>query len=98
MESRIANVQILGIDDEHAMAQLRTSITIAREWSRFLLDDESIAEQDRVRAVLRLNERVFRKCDGDLHFRQLFAERGIDPFDAVLVDDDRLPDALRDRR
>ena len=76
MESRIANVQILRIDDEHAMAQLRTSITIARGWSRFLLDDESIAERDRVRAVLRLNERVFRKCDGDTHFRQLFAVRG----------------------
>lgn len=98
MESRIANVQILGIDDEHAMAQLRTSITIAREWSRFLLDDESIAERDRVRAVLRLNERVFRNCVGELRFRQLFAEHGIDPFDAVLVDDERLPGQFRHRR
>jgi hypothetical protein len=44
--------------------------------------------------VLRLNERIFRKCDGDLHFRQLFAARGVDPFDGVLVDDDRLPDAF----
>ncbi len=42
MESRIANVQILGIDDAHALAQLRTSIVIAREWSRFLLADCSI--------------------------------------------------------
>ncbi len=98
MESRIANVQILGIDDAHAMAQLRTSITIAREWSRFLLDNESIAEPDRVRAVLRLNERVFRKCVGELRFRQLFAERGIDPFEAVLVDDHRLPEQFRQRR
>ncbi|MHB8693816.1 MAG: hypothetical protein ACYDHH_21470 [Solirubrobacteraceae bacterium] len=98
MESRIANVQILKIGDEHAIAQLRTSIAIAREWSRFLLGADSVPERDRVRAVLRLNERIFRKCDGDLHFRQLFAERGIDPFDAVLVDDSRLPDAFRSRR
>jgi hypothetical protein len=80
------------------MAQLRTSIAIAREWSRFLLHDESITERDRVRAVLRLNERVFRKCVGEHRFRQLFAERGIDPFDAVLVDDDRLPEQFRHRR
>jgi hypothetical protein len=61
MESRIANVQILGIDDAHTLAQLRTSIAIAREWSRFLLADCSISERDRVRGVLRLNERIFRK-------------------------------------
>lgn len=98
LESRIANIQILGNDDPHAMAQLRMSITIAREWSRFLLDDESIAERDRVRAVLRLNERVFRKCVGDHRLRQLFAERGIDPFDAVLADDDRITEQFRHRR
>ena len=62
MESRIANVQILGIDDAHAMAQLRTSIAISREWSRFLLADDSIPERDRVRGVLRLNERIFRSA------------------------------------
>jgi hypothetical protein len=98
MESRIANVQILGIDDVHALAQLRTSIAIAREWSRFLLADCSISGHDRVRGVLRLNERIFRKCVRDLHFRQLFADRGIDPFDAVLADDDQLPSAFRERR
>lgn len=98
MESRIANVQILGIDDVHALAQLETSIAIAREWSRFLLADRSISERDRVRGVLRLNERIFRKCVRDVHFRRLFADRGIDPFDAVLADDDRLPSAFRDRR
>jgi hypothetical protein len=47
---------------------------------------------------LRLNERIFRKCVRDVHFRQLFADRGIDPFDAVLADDDRLPPAFRERR
>jgi hypothetical protein len=97
MESRIYNVQILRHDGDHAMGQLRASIVIAREWSRFLLADESRPERERVRAVLRLNERIFRKCLSDLHFRGLF-ERGINPFVAVLVDDDRLPQAFRERR
>jgi hypothetical protein len=80
------------------MSQLHASIASARGWSRFLLDDESIAKPERARAVLRLNERIFRKSVGDLHFRRLFAERGSDPFDAVVVDDERLPDAFRSQR
>jgi hypothetical protein len=98
MESRVYNVQILRRDDDHAMGQLSASIVIAREWSRFLLGDDSRPERDRVRAVLRLNERIFRKCLRDLHFRGLFIERGIDPFEAVLSDDDRLPAPFRERR
>jgi hypothetical protein len=98
MESRICNVQILGIDDDHAMAQLRASIEIAREWSRLLLGDESVLERDRVRAVLRINERIFRKCVGDLHFRAVYEQRGIDPFDAVIAEHDRLPAQFRERR
>lgn len=34
----------------------------------------------------------------DLHFRALFAEHGVNPFEAVLADDDRLPGAFRERR
>lgn len=98
MESRIYNVQILRHDDDHAIAQLRASIAIAREWSRLLLGDESIPESDRVRAVLRLNERIFRRCLDDLHFRALYRDRAIDPFAAVLEDDARLPDAFRQTR
>lgn len=90
MESRICNVQILGIDDDHAMGQLRTSIVIARKWSRLLLGDKSLPEHDRVRAVLRLNERIFRSCIAETNFVALYAQRGIDPFDAV-INDDRLP-------
>lgn len=62
------------------------------------MDDQSLPEHDRVRAVLRLNERIFRKCAGDSRFRALFAEHSIDPFDAVLVDDERLPEQFRHRR
>lgn len=98
MESCVYNAQILGRVDEVALRKLAASIIAAREWSRRLLGDGSIPERDRVRAVLRLNERIFRKCDGDLHFRQLFAARRVDPFDAVLVDDDRLPDAFTHTR
>ncbi|MGH3263377.1 MAG: hypothetical protein ACRDNS_15445 [Trebonia sp.] len=98
MESCVYNVQILGRVDDVAIRKLSASILAARAWSRLLLGDESIPERQRVRAVLGLNERIFRKCHGDFRFRVLFAERGVDPFDAVLVDDDRLPERFRDRR
>lgn len=98
MESRVYNVQILKQHDAHAMSQLRASIDIAREWSRRLLGDESVPGRDRVRAVLRLNERIFRKCLGDLHFRGIYRDHGVDPFDAVLADDERVPDTFRQRR
>jgi len=97
MESRICNVQILGIDDDHAMAQLRASIEIAREWSRLLLGDESLPAHDRVGAVLHINEQIFRRCVGNTNLVALHAQRGIDPFDPVL-NDDRLPEAFRHRR
>jgi hypothetical protein len=67
-------------------------------WSRFLLNDSSQPDGDRIRAVLRINERIFRKCSADLHFRAIYLERGVDPFEAVLTDDDRLPEAFRQRR
>jgi hypothetical protein len=98
MESRVYNVQILGHQGQQAMRQLDASIICAREWSRFLLDDGPRAERERIRGVLRLNERIFRKCVADLHFRALYAERGVDPFEAVLSDDDRLPAQFRERR
>jgi len=98
MESRVYAVQILGRDDRQAMRQLDASIFCAREWSRSLLDDEARPVSERVRAVLRLNERIFRLCAGNLHFRALHRDRGVDPFDAVLADDVRLPEAFLDTR
>lgn len=80
------------------MSQLTASIEIAREWSRRLLGDESVPQRDRVRAVLRLNERIFRRCLGDLHFLGIYRDHGVGPFDAVIADDERLPDAFRQRR
>jgi hypothetical protein len=62
MASRVMNLIILGKTQSLAMRQLRASILCARLWSRFILDDEALPLKDRVRAVLRINERSFRRC------------------------------------
>ena len=93
MESRIYNAQILGKTDRLAMRQLEASIICAREWSRWMLDEES--SQKRVRAVLRINERIFRRCMGDMHFRGAEVGLGVDPFKSVLADHPALPAAFR---
>jgi hypothetical protein len=49
------------------------------------------------RVVLNLNERIFRKCRSDESFLALYRRHGIDPFDAVFLDD-RLPRQFRDTR
>ena len=97
MESRVHNVVRLGTTGEIAMTQLRRSIACSREWSRYLLTDESTSKARRVRAVLALNERVFRKSLRSQAFRRLALEHEIKPFEAVLVDG-RLPDKFRERR
>jgi hypothetical protein len=89
MESRIYNAQVLSKTDALAVRQLQASILRAREWSRYLLDDDPSPE--RVRAVLRVNERVFRKCIHDLHFRAAEIDLDVDPFRAVLAEHEALP-------
>jgi hypothetical protein len=96
MESRIYNAQILRKADELAMRQLAVSVVCAREWSRYLLDDDPSPE--RSRTVLRINERIFRKCLRDMHFRAAELTVGIDPFEAVLVEHPALPAQFRERR
>jgi hypothetical protein len=96
MESRIYNAQILHKADELAMRQLAVSIVCTREWSRYLLDDDPSPE--RARAVLRINERIFRKCTRDMHFRAADLGVDIDPFEAVLVEHSALPAQFRERR
>lgn len=98
MESRIYNAQVLGKTGALAMRQLRASIACAREWSRFLLDEDPSRLAERVRAVLRINERVFRKSIKDQHFRSAALDLGVEPFDALLAGDDRLPSQFRERR
>jgi hypothetical protein len=97
MESRVYNTIELARDDSLGLDQLEVSIPIARRWSESLLDDESIEERDRQRAVLRLNERVFKKASEDRCFLKVYRRFAIDPFAAVL-DDDRLPEGFRAKR
>lgn len=96
MESRIYNAQVLGKTDTLAMRQLQASILCAREWSRYLLNDDPSPE--RVRAVLRINERIFRKCRHDLHFREAQTGLGVEPFQAVLAEHEALPPRFQDTR
>jgi hypothetical protein len=97
MESRIYNTVELDRDDELGLGQLKVSIPIARRWSKNLLGNKAINERQRQRAVLDLNERIFEKCCEDRCFLAVRAQHGLDPFDAVLVDE-RLPQAFRDKR
>lgn len=96
MESRVYNAHILGKTDALATRQLEASIACARAWSRLLLDDDP--SHERVRAVLRLNERIFRKCLRDIHFRAIAHSPGIDPFEAVLAEHPALPAPFREQR
>jgi hypothetical protein len=97
MESRIYNTIELQRDDPLALDQLRVSGPVARRWSEAILDDEALDPDQGVRAVLSLNERIFKKCCDDWCFRAVYERRGIDPFHAVLLDP-RLPQAFQDRR
>ena len=71
MESRVYNVVDLRQAGRIAMDQFRRSVVCAKEFSRLLLDDEGVSEAERIRAVLRLNERIYRKCLKDRAFRQV---------------------------
>lgn len=96
MESRIYNADVLGKTDALAVRQLQASVLCAREWSRYLLDDDPSPE--RVRAVLRINERIFRKCMHDLHFRAAETNLDVHPFQAVLAEHEALPPRFHDTR
>jgi hypothetical protein len=87
LESRANNVSRLpGYRTPHGLKQLRASVECAREFSKDLLADE------RVRDVLRLNERIFRFAlrDGGL---DVWVRDGVSVMDAVLRDP-RLPEAF----
>jgi hypothetical protein len=98
MESRVLNVVGLRKTQPLAIRQLRASILCARLWSKFILDNDELPLEDRVRAVLRINERIFRRCHKEKPFRDVVLDHQADPFGAVLADDPRLPDKFRERR
>lgn len=77
MESRVHNVIGLGQDRAQALGQLRAAIECAGAFSRLILDAEEPGPVVRRRAVLKLNERIYR-FSRQPHARRLFRERGID--------------------
>jgi hypothetical protein len=98
MESRVVNAITLKKTQPLALRQLRVSVICSRLWSQVLLDSEELPEEKRVRAVLNINERIFRKCIKDRRFRDVLLDNGVDPFAAVLVDHPLLPDCFREQR
>jgi hypothetical protein len=98
MESRVHNVIGLAAayDTEQGRKQLRASILCAREFLRDVLDGRMDAA-DPERAVMKMNERVFRFSTRDRHAKELYRSRGIDPA-KVMLDDERLPAAFRSKR
>jgi len=93
MESRVHNAMALpGYDSPAALKQLRLSVICAREFIRDLV------ASGRIRVTLTLNERIFTFCLKDRDGREVDAKHGVDPFGAVLADDNRLPALFRETR
>jgi hypothetical protein len=98
MESRVHNVVGLAssYNTEQGRKQLRASILCAREFLLDVLDGRMDAD-DPVRAVVKLNERVFRFATRDRDAKELYRAHGVDSADAIVVDD-RLPIAFLSKR
>ncbi len=93
MESRVHNAMTLpGYDSPAALKQLRLSVICAREFIR------DMVASDRIRVALTLNERILTFCLKDRDGRLVDARHGVDPFDAVVGDDQRLPARFRETR
>jgi len=97
MESRVHNVIGLGQDRAQAIEQLRAAIECAGAFTRLVLDADEPGPVVRRRAVLKLNERIYRFSRRP-PARRLFRERGIDTFDAVVSDHPGLPRKFREVR
>lgn len=95
MQSRVHNVIGLRQQDRHALRQLRVSIPCAREFLRSLLDAEDVDITQRRRRAMAWNQRIYRFARSDNDARALYRELSIDPFDAVLSDDERLSERFR---
>jgi hypothetical protein len=91
LQSRVANVAALpGGDRPQGLDQLRASIACCRGFTRTVLSNFG------QRPALKLNEEAFRIARS-MHGRRVLERHGIDPFEAVLVDE-RLPEKFRSRR
>lgn len=97
MESRVHNVIGLRQDRAQAIEQLSAAIECAGAFSRLILDAHDPGPVIRRRAVLKLNERIYRFSRRP-RARRLFRERGIDTFAAVVADHPALPRKFREVR
>lgn len=98
MESRVINTTVLHTTAPLSIRQLAVSVLCAREWSSYLLDSDELPQEKRVKAVLKLNERIFKRCMGDRRFRDVLYDHNINPFQAVLAEHPLLPERFRERR
>lgn len=96
LQSRTYNVMKLDRDSELSLDQLRASIACTRAYSRELLG--ALPSSDASKEVLAINERIARQAHKNREWLALPSRHpGIDPFDAVLLDQ-RLPEGFRERR
>jgi hypothetical protein len=99
LESRVSNtVGLPQYQSPHGLHQARAAVVCAREFLREVLDDAGPEPGQRVRAVLKLNQRIFRFATEDRLGREAAPKFGIEPFDAVVADDNRLPERFRTTR
>jgi hypothetical protein len=87
LQSRVHNVIGLHLDHPHGLHQLDVAIPCAREFLRMLLCEGSVELAARQRRVMAWNNVLYRFAKSDRDAQALYRERGIDPFDAVLVDE-----------
>jgi hypothetical protein len=85
-EARVTNLVDASYRTEHALAQLRTSIVCCREFTRDVLHDKGWHDASA------LIERTFDFCRDKREARSAKNTYGIDPFEAVLHDDPKLPE------
>jgi hypothetical protein len=97
MESRIHNVVGLAQRSPQALRQARAAIECAHAFSRYILDSGEVGPATRRRAVLKLNERIYRFCRQPIA-RQFIQHTALDPFDAILADHPALPEKFRTMR
>jgi hypothetical protein len=87
MQSRVHNVIGLRQRSRHSLRQLRVSIPCTREFLRTLFDQADVDLKQRRRQVMAWNQRIYRFARSDNDARAVFRELGIDPFNAVLLDE-----------
>ncbi len=88
--SRAANVADLpAYQNERGVRQLRAAIACMRA---FLEDQLALGE---IKTVMKLGEALFTFCAQSSYAHKVFARDGIDPFDAMVSDHERLPEKFR---